>query len=55
MNFWRKFIPKFSHIAQPINDFLRHNRPFEWTPAHQDAFDMLKTVITTEPVLKTPQ
>ena len=42
MNFWRKFIPRFSHIAQPLNDLLQLDRPFEWTPAHQDAFDTLK-------------
>ena len=55
MNFWRKFIPKFSHIARPLNDLLRHDRIFEWTSAHQDAFDTLKTALTTQPVLKAPQ
>ena len=55
MNFWRKFIPKFSHIARPLNDLLQRDKTFEWTPAHQDAFDTLKTALTTELVLKAPQ
>ena len=54
MNFWRKFIPKFSQIAQPLHDPLRHDQPFIWTPAHQASFEKLKTAITTEPVLKAP-
>jgi hypothetical protein len=54
MNFWRKFIPKFSDIARPLHNLLRHDQPFEWTPACQTAFEDLKKVITTEPVLKAP-
>ena len=55
MNFWWKFIPKSSHIAWPLNDLLHCDKPFDWTTAHQTAFNTLKTAITSEPVLKTPQ
>ena len=55
MNFWRKFIKRFSHIARPLNDLLRKDTVFQWTPAHQTAFDELKHTITSGPVLRIPQ
>jgi hypothetical protein len=54
MNFWRKFVPNFSSIARPLHNLTRHNSPFIWTPDCQTAFDSLKSIIASEPVLRHP-
>ena len=33
-------------MAQPLNDLLRKDKKFEWTPSQQHAFDTLKTRFT---------
>ena len=49
-NFYRKFIKKFSELAQPLNDLLK----IKWTQECQQAFDTLKKRFTEEPVLMMP-
>ena len=41
-NFYRRFIRKYSDVAQPMNELLQKDRQFEWTPEAQKAFDELK-------------
>ena len=41
-NFYRKFIPKFSTLAAPLNNLLKKDTVFEWTPEAQQAFEELK-------------
>ena len=53
-NFYRAFIPSFSHMARPLNDLTKKNRQWTWGPTEQKAFEALKTVCTTYPVLRTP-
>jgi hypothetical protein len=53
-NFYRRFIRKFSELAQPLNNLLKKDTPFEWTPNCQMAFETLKTRFTEEPVLMMP-
>ena len=53
-NFYRKFIKKFSELAQPLNDLLKKDKKFEWTQECQVAFDALKQQFTEEPVLMMP-
>ena len=53
-NFYRWFIQGFSEIARPLNDLLKKDRKFEWTPDCQSAFDNLKKQFTSEPVLAMP-
>ena len=50
-NFFRKFIPKFAHIANPLNQLLRKDAKFQWTDACQEAFDTLKQKLVEPPVL----
>src|SRR5271156_1605560 len=45
-NFYRCFIKGFSDLAQSLNDLLRKDKKFEWTPSQQHAFDTLKTRFT---------
>ena len=53
-NFYRMFIQAFSRIAYPLTDLTRGSkeRPFNWTPVCQEAFEKLKLAFTSAPVLK---
>ena len=53
-NFYRSFIYQFSHIAKPLNELTRKDVPWTWTERQQEAFETLRTRITSEPVLKQP-
>ncbi|XP_078431100.1 uncharacterized protein LOC144702945 [Wolffia australiana] len=51
--FYRRFIPGFSGITAPITDILKGDQ-FEWTNAADQAFELLKKLMTEAPVLKLP-
>jgi len=51
LNFYRRFVKGFSVIAKPLNDLTKKNAPWRWDPIHQQAFDELKEIITSTPVL----
>jgi hypothetical protein len=53
-NYYRSFIPLFSKIAAPINLTLRIDTTFKWTPAAQEAFEILKKKLCEEPILARP-
>ena len=53
-NFYRAFIPSFSHLARPLNNLTKKNQQWSWGRAEQDAFTTLKIICTTYPVLHTP-
>ena len=52
--FYRKFVPNFSAIATPLTSLLQKNVNFVWSESCQKAFDNLKAILTTEPVLTAP-
>lgn len=47
---FKRFIPSFSHIAAPLYDLTQLAKWDEttWTPVHQAAFDMLKEILTSD-------
>ncbi|XP_078437281.1 uncharacterized protein LOC144707900 [Wolffia australiana] len=51
--FYRRFIPGFSGITAPITDILKSDK-FEWTGPADQAFELLKKLMTEAPVLKLP-
>ena len=53
-NFYRRFIRNFSDIAQPLNELLKKDRKFTWTPECQSSFDEMKKRFTEELVLAMP-
>ena len=53
-SYYRKFIPSFSELAGPLTNLTRKDVPFEWTDHCQDAFEALKSKLTTAPVLSYP-
>ena len=49
-NFYRRFIKNFAEVAAPLTR-LTGNMSFRWTQEEQDAFDKLKKIFISEPVL----
>ena len=52
--FCRRFIKDFSFISRPMCNLLTNDIPFEWTQACQEAFDKLKGMLTTAPIMQPP-
>ena len=56
-NYYRCFIPGYSAIVVPLNDATRKLAPdhVEWTQERRDAFEQLRTVLISHPVLTSPE
>lgn len=52
--FYRKFMPNFSFIAQPLHNLLKKSVVFEWDDDCKNAFKKLIEVISKDIVLKYP-
>ena len=53
-NYYRLFIKDFAKIANPIHKLTRKNVPFIWGNDQQHAFDKLKEMFTSAPILRNP-
>src|SRR4051812_8986276 len=51
----RRFISRMGEKALPFYQLLRKADKFEWTPEANDAFEDLKRLLSTSPVLVTPR
>ena len=54
IGYYRKFVPRFSDLAQPLNALTRKDVEFEWTPVCQESFELLKASLMTDPILTYP-
>ena len=54
MGFFRRHIPKFAHVSSPLTFLTKAKVPFHWSDKEQAAFCRLKELLTTAPVLKSP-
>lgn len=54
VSYYRAFIPNLSDITEPLTRLLRKNIPFVWSDRCEEAFQLLKTKLTTAPVLAYP-
>jgi hypothetical protein len=52
--YYRWFIPDFSKISKPIIELLKKNVKFNWIPECNEAFEKLKKLLTTTPMLAQP-
>ena len=53
-NFYHKFIPNFSNVVAPIVLLTRKDHPWSWTESQQTAFNTLKSIFSSSPVLCIP-
>ena len=52
--FYRYFIPNYSKIARPLIELTKKAVPFHWDEAQLKAFETLKSLMCSHPVLKQP-
>jgi hypothetical protein len=50
----RRFIPSFSKISKPITELLKKGNKYVWSKDCNEAFNTLKKLLTTSPVLAQP-
>ena len=48
------FVPNFSVIAAPLHKLAKPSSPTSWTPDAQVAFETIKQLLTSAPVLRAP-
>ena len=54
LNFYRRFIPEFSKVAQPLHNLERKAVPWQWGTEEQQSFEELKRLVSSAPVLAHP-
>jgi hypothetical protein len=52
--YYRRFIPDFSKLVKPITSLLKNDTKFNWSSKCNEAFEQLKVLLTTAPVLAEP-
>ena len=55
MNWFKKYIPQYSAVANPLYKLLRHGEKFLWQSHHQAAFEQLKNRLINSEALAFPQ
>ena len=53
-NFYCQFISNYSTLTHPLINLIKKNLPWNWTASQQHAFDQLKCLFLSEPVLHIP-
>ena len=54
VGYYRKFIPRYADIARPLNTLTRKDVDCVWTDICQKSFELLKTMVSEEPILVYP-
>ena len=54
-NYYRQFVKDFAKVALPMNQLTRKDEKWKWGEEQQAAFEQLKAVFTTRPMLATPE
>lgn len=52
--YYRRFIPNFAKIADPLFYLLKNNTTFSWTKDCQQSFEQLTKLLSTSPILAYP-
>jgi len=53
-NYYRRFVKDFAKLAQPLNNLTRKKEKWRWGDEQQKAFEQLKMVFTSRPLLVVP-
>lgn len=52
INFYHEYIPKSAIILDPLHNLLRKNQKFIWCERCQSAFDAIKSLLCSQPILE---
>lgn len=55
VGWYHKFIPRLADIIAPLNQLKKKDVPWEWSPSCQAAFDHVKVLLQSSPVLAQPR
>ena len=53
-SYYRRFIPKFNEIAEPLHHLTEKSQKIVWSSGLAQVFEALKEVLTKEPILAYP-
>ena len=51
-DYYRKVVPRFADISRPLTQLMKKETKFVWTPECQKSFELLKSFLCGEPILK---
>ncbi|EFY87299.1 pol protein [Metarhizium acridum CQMa 102] len=54
VNFYRKFLSGYGDISRPLTNLTKKEVGFQWNEPEATAFQKMKDLVTSEPVLKAP-
>lgn len=54
IGYYRKFCSNFSVVVHPLTNLLKKDSDFVWTQQCQEAFDRIKAILASSPVLISP-
>lgn len=55
VGYYRGFCPNFSSVVAPLTNLLKASVPFVWSSGCQQAFNNVKLLLSSNPVLVAPQ
>lgn len=55
VGYYRRFVPDFAKIAKPLSQLLKREIRFLWGDSQERAFQTLKNILCTEPLLQYPK
>lgn len=53
-SWYRRFIPSFPHLINPLTELLKKNRKWEWSKECERSFQSLKNALVSAPILSCP-
>jgi RNase H-like domain found in reverse transcriptase/Reverse transcriptase (RNA-dependent DNA polymerase) len=53
-NYYKDFIPSYSHITRPLHDLIKKNTSWSWEASQDNAFQLLKDLFISYPILRNP-
>ena len=54
IGYYRRFIPGFAKLAKPLTHLTKLGVKFHWGKSQQEAFEKVRDIIITEPILQYP-
>lgn len=52
--YYRRFVPQFASVALPLTALLKKDQPFTWTAKEESAFQLIKRLLVSPPILILP-